>query len=169
MELEPAHQVVLAHEPGRLALLPAEGADHAHAAEDLGGLAVDLLALLADVAEERPDPPVPDQVGIVDARHQAECTEQEPPVDPGQHDQSAEELDHGPPGVVEHAEDQLAHAAGVLAQQARRPSRLELVDPVQRQPHRVLVDLPADGHLHALGRPRRQPAAPEARSPCPGS
>ena len=43
----------------------------AHPAEDLGGLAVDLLALLADVAEERADATVPDQVGIIDPRHEA--------------------------------------------------------------------------------------------------
>ena len=47
--------------------------------------------------------------------------------------------------------------------QARRPARLELVDPVQRQPHRVFVDLAADRHLHALGRPCGLPSAREAQ------
>ena len=74
----------------------------------------------------------------------------------------ADELDDGPPGVVEHAEDQLADAAGVLAEQARRAAGLELVDPVQREPHRVLEDPAADRDLHPLARPRRPPAAPEA-------
>ena len=99
MELEPGHEVVLAHEPGRLALLPAEGPDHPHAAEDLGRLAVDLLALLADVAEQGADAPVPEQVGVIDPRHQAKCAQQQPPVDPGQDDQAAEELDHGRQGL----------------------------------------------------------------------
>ena len=72
VQLEPAHEVVLAHEPRGFALLAAEGPDHPHAAEDLGGLAVDLLPLLAHVAEERPDAAVPEQVGVVNARHQAE-------------------------------------------------------------------------------------------------
>ena len=99
VELEPGHEVVLAHEPRRLALLPAEGPDHAHAAEDLGRLAVDLLALLADVAEQRADAAVPEQVGVVDARHQQERAEQEPPVDPGQHDESAQELDDACQGL----------------------------------------------------------------------
>ena len=169
MKLEPAHEVVLAHEPGRLALLAAEGADHAHAAEDLGGLAVDLLALLADVAEERPDSPVPEQVGVIDSGYQAERAEQEPPVHPGQHDKAAEELNDGLPGVIEHAEDELADAAGILAQQAGGTARLELVDPVQGKPHRVFVDLAPDRDLHALGGPRRQPAAPEPDRTCPGS
>ena len=52
VDLQPGHEVVLAHEPGGLAPLPAEGPHHAHPAEDLGRLAVDLLALLADVAEQ---------------------------------------------------------------------------------------------------------------------
>ena len=101
------------------------------------------------------------QVGVIDPGHQQECAQQQPPVDPGQDDQAAEELDHGRQGLIEHAENQLAHAAGILAQETRGAARLELVDPVQGQPHRVLVDLAPDRDLHALGRPRRQPAAPE--------
>ena len=84
----------------------------------------------------------------IDPGHQAEPPEQQPPVDPGQHDEPAGELDDRPPGVVEHAEDQLADPAGVLAEQARGPARLELVDPVQRQPDRVLED-PAGGRRPA--------------------
>ena len=111
--------MILAHEPRRLALLPAEGPHHAHAAEDLGRLAVDLLAFLADVAEQGADAAVPEQVGIINSRHQQECAQQEPPVDPGEDDHSAQKLDHRLPGIIEHAEDQLADAAGILAQQAR--------------------------------------------------
>ena len=159
--LQPAHQVVLAHEPGRLTFLTAEGPDHPHATEDLGGLAVDLLALLADVAKKRPDSPVPEQVGVINPGHQAECAQQQPPVNPGQDHKAADELNHGAPGVVKHAENQLAHAPRVLAQEAGGAPGLELVDPVQGKPHRVLINPAPDGHLHALGGTRRQPAAPE--------
>ena len=72
---------------------------------------------------KRADAPVPEQVGVVHARHQQECTKQEPPVDPGQHDHAAQELDHGLQGVIEHAEDQLADAAGILAQAGSRRRR----------------------------------------------
>ena len=134
-----------------------------HAAEHLGRLAVDLLPLLPHVAEQRPDAAVPGQVRVINARHQQQRAEQQPPVDEGQHDQPAEELDDRRPGIVEHAEDQLAHAAGVLAQQARCPARLELVDAVERQPHRVLVDLAAHRDLDSLRQPRGLPSAREAQ------
>ena len=88
--------MVLAHEPRRLALLPAEGPHHAHAAEHLGRLAIDLLAFFANVAEQRPDSAIPEQVGIVNPRHQQKCPEQEPPVDPGEHDHTAQKLDDAP-------------------------------------------------------------------------
>ena len=141
VELEPRHEVVFAHEPRRFALLAAERPDHPHAAEDFSRLAIDFLALFADVAKQRANAAVPEQVGIIHARYQQERTEQEPPVDPGQHDHSTQELDHGLARVVEHAEDQLADAAGILAQQARCTAGLELVNPVQGKPHRVFVDL----------------------------
>ena len=38
-------------------------------------------------------------------------------------------------------------AAGVLAEQAGGPARLELIDPVQRQPHGVVEDPAADRDL----------------------
>ncbi len=116
---------------------------------------------------KRADAAVPEQVGVINARHQQERPQQEPPVDPGQDDHSAQELDDGLPWVIEHAEDQLAHSAGILAQQARSPARLELVDPVQGQPHRVFVDLAADRDLDSLGRPRGLPAAREPQEACP--
>ena len=161
MKLKPAHQVALAHEPGRLALLASEGADHSHAAEDLGGLAVDLLALLADIAMERPDSAVPEQVGVIDSGHQAKSTEKEPPIHPGQYDKAAEELNHGPPGVKKHAEDEFADAPCVLSQETGCAPGLELVDPMKGKPHGVFIDFPPDRDLHALGGPRRHPAAPE--------
>ncbi len=58
----PDHQVVVAHEPGRLAPLATEGADDPHPAERLGRPGVDLLPLLADVAVERPEPTVPQPI-----------------------------------------------------------------------------------------------------------
>ena len=110
---------------------------------------------------KRADAAVPEQVGIINARHQQKCPQQEPPVDPGEDDHSAQKLDDGLPGVVEHAEDQLADAAGILAQQAGCAARLELVDPMQGQAHRVFVDLAADRDLNSLGRPGGLPAARE--------
>ena len=160
--LLPDHQVVVADEPARLAALAAEGADDAHPAERLGGAGVDLLPLLSDVAVERPEPAVPEPVGDRHRRRQEDRPEQQPPVDPDQDRQPAEELDHRPPRVVQHAEDQLAHAAGVLAEQAGDAPRLELIHPVQREPRRVIIDPPAHRHLEPLARPRGEPAAGEA-------
>ena len=72
-------------------------------------------------------------------------------------------------GVVEHAEDQLADAAGILAQQARSSARLELVNPVQRQAHRVFVNLAADRDLNALGRPASSASGSRVPEACPVS
>ena len=169
MELEPRHEVVFAHEPRRFALLAAECPYHAHAAEDFRRLAIDFLALFADIAKKRANAAVPEQVGIVHARDQQECTEQEPPVDPGQHDHSAQELNHGLERVVEHAEDQLADATGILAQQARCAAGLELVDPVQGKPHRVFVDLAPDRDLDPFRGSGCLPAAASIRRTYRGS
>ena len=66
---------------GRFALLAAEGSYHAHPAEDLGRLAVDLLALLADVAEQSGRiRRFQSQVRIIHPRDQEQGAEQEPPV-----------------------------------------------------------------------------------------
>ena len=142
-----------------------KAADHPHPAERLGGPGVDLLALLADVAIERPEPPVPEPVGQDRPGSQGQGPEQEPPVTQARIDQAADELDDRPPGVVEHAEDQLADAAGVLAEQARRAPGLELVDPVQREPGRVLEDPPAGRRPAPACSPASPAIAPRGRWP----
>ena len=143
------------------AALPAEGADHAHAGEGLGGVAVDVLPLLADVAIQRPDARDPGAMRQKHHRQQHQRAEQQPPVDPGQHDQAAEQLDDRPPGIVEHAEDQLGDAAGVVAEEAGHAAALELVDAMQRQPHGMLEGLAARVDLHAGDGARGIPAAPQ--------
>ncbi len=161
MEFLAGQEVVLADEPRGLAPLATEGADDPHAAERLGGHGVDLLPLLADVAEERAEPPVPETLRTERQRQQAERAEQEPPINPGQDRKPPRELHDGTPRIIEQAEDQLADTPRILAEQAGSSSRPELVDPVQRQPGRVLEHPSAHGDLHALGRPRRLPPPPE--------
>src|SRR5919112_1526279 len=132
--------MALLHESGRLAALTTEGADDPHAAEDLGRPRVDLLPTLADVAEERPELHVPEPVREDYPGRQADPPQHQPPVEQGQRDPPAGELNDRPPGVVQHAEDQLSDPAGVLADEARTSPRIAPTDPVQRRPGRVLED-----------------------------
>ena len=101
-----------------LGALAGEAADDAHAAEGLGGVAVDVLAAGPDVAVQRADAADPGAMREIHDRQQQQRPEQQPPIDPGQDDQAAEQLDDRPPGVVEHGEDQLGDAAGVFAEDA---------------------------------------------------
>ena len=64
---------------------------------------------------DRPDHPAPRM-----AADQQQAAQHQSPVDPSQYDQAAEQLDDRPPGVVQHAENQLRNAAGVLPQEAGR-------------------------------------------------
>ncbi len=125
------HQVVFADEAGRFPPLAAEGPDDSHPAKRLGRLGVDLLPLLAHVAVQRPEPPVPEPIRDRDRGRQEDRTDQEAPIDPGQDGQPAQQLDDRSPGVEQHAEDQLADSPGIFPEQTRDPSRLELIDPVQ--------------------------------------
>ena len=100
----------------------------------------------------------------VHQRHGNQCAQQQPPIDPRQNAQAAHELNDRPPGVVQHAEHQLADAAGVLPQDARRAARLELLNAMQRQPHDVREDLLSDRQLQHLGDARGVPAAPHVNA-----
>ena len=153
------HQVVAGDEAVGFAPLAAVGPHDAHAAERFGRLAVDVLPLRADVAIERPDAVDPGAMAHIDGRNEQEAEEGHPPIDPGEHDQAADQLQDRPPRVVEHAEDQLRHAAGIVAQEARRPARLELIHAVQRQPHGVGEDAAANGDLKSIDRLGGEPAA----------
>ena len=86
-----------------------------------------------------------------------ERTQEQAPIDPGEHDQAADELHDRPPRVVDHAVDEVADVAWVLAQQAGGAARFELVDAVQGQVHRVIEDAPAK-----TAEPRVQHAASQA-------
>ena len=85
----------------------------------------------------------------------------QPPIHPSQHANAARELDHRPPGVVHHAEDQIAHAAGVFAEDAGHAAGFQFIHPMQRQPHGVGKRPPANIHLHAFGGGRGVPSAPQ--------
>ena len=89
-----------------------------------------------------------------------QCPQQEPPVDPGQDGEAADELHDGSPGIVDHAEDKFADAAGVLAEDAGGAARFEFLDAVQGEPHDVGENFFADRQLQQLGDPRGVPASP---------
>ena len=74
----------------------------------------------------------PRTVCHVDKRKNNHCAEQQLRVNPRQDTETADELDDSPPGVVQHSEDQLTHAAGILPKNACRTAGFELMDAIQR-------------------------------------
>ena len=76
-------------------------------------------AQAAESAEGQPpdllEQPRPRQVGENGDAEEQQRKHQQAPIDDGKHDQAADELDHRPPRVVDHAEDEVADGAGVFA------------------------------------------------------
>jgi hypothetical protein len=131
-------------------------------AERLGRVGVDPLARRADVAEQRADAVDPGAVGEPDGRQDQQPADQQPPVDEREDRQRPGELHDRPGRVVDHREDELPDAAGVLPQDGRDAAALQLVHPVQRQPDGVLEHPLAVPDLHPLGDAGHLPPAPHA-------
>ena len=117
----------------------------------------------------RPDPRDPEPVAQDHHRHEQHRPGQQPPVDPEQHRDADHELHDGLPRVVDHLEHEVAHAVGVVAEQARHAAGLDLVNLVQRELDGVLVGGPAGVDPHAgRGLGRRPPGQRvEAQPPAP--
>ena len=164
VQLLSGHEVVVAGEARRLAALSAEGAHHAHAAERFGGVGVDVLSRSAGVTVQRANPTDPSSMREIDSGEQDDRSQQQPPINHREDDEAARELDQRPPGVVEHAEDQVSHGARIFAQQTDHPARLQLIHAVQGQSHSVRKNTSADPGLYPLGGLGRLPSTPSANT-----
>ena len=161
VELLSDEEIAFADEARGFVSPAGEGPDDADAAEGFGRGGIDQLALFADVAKQRSDAIDPCPVAQPDHRQQQQPADHQFPIDQDEDDEAAEELDDRPPGVVKHVKDQFGDAAGIFADQARDPARLEPLDPLQRELEHVVIDLAADRHLGTVDRKRRGPAGPK--------
>ena len=160
-ELEPEREVIGAGVARRLAALATESADDAHPAEHLAGAGIDIGPLGTDVAVERPEDPAPEDARHRHRRDEEEAAQEHPPVDPGEDQEPADELHQRSPRIEEHREDELADAAGIVAEESPRAAGAELVDAVERKPGGVRENAPAHPLLDPLRRPRHEPPTGE--------
>ena len=161
VEFLAGHEVVAGGEGAGFGALAAEGADDAHAAEGFGGVGVDGLAGGADIAEEGADSADPCFVGEPDGGDEQQPPYQHFPVDEGEDEERAGELDDGAPGVVDEGEDQFGDSAGVFAEDGGDAAGFDVVDAMKRKTDGVVEDFSAVIGLNAFGDAGGLPAAPD--------
>jgi hypothetical protein len=85
------------------------------------------------------------------------------PIDPAEHGEAAGELDNGSPRIENHTEDEFTDTATVLTQNRGNAARAKVVDPVQRQSHRVFEHSASQSELNAFGDDRGIPTTPHVK------
>ncbi len=131
----PRHQVVVGGEGGGLAALAIEGAHDAHAAEGFSCMGIDMLPRRSNIPEKRPDSVDPGAVRHPDHWQHHQRPQKQFPSNPSENHQRSRKLYNSLARVVEEAEDQFTHAAGIVAKDARHAAALDVVDAVQGQAH----------------------------------
>ena len=87
--------------------------------------------------------------------------QQQSPVNPCKDQQTAQQLNDGPPRVVDEPEDKLADATTVFTKDGRNSTRPNLLHTVQRQPDCMFKDSASNMELYVFGDSSRIPAPPD--------